>query len=59
MNVENVTATIVHYLTFGAWLTKHRPLFAHGKIIHNIREKAHFDAGRLWGDVGYRKLVPL
>lgn len=62
MNVENVTATIVHYLTFGALPAldaEHRPLFAHGKIIHNNCERRpHFDAGqfvRKWGDEGHRK----
>ncbi|MCL5024761.1 MAG: hydrogenase small subunit [Nitrospirae bacterium] len=61
MNVENVTATIVHYLTFGALPAldgEHRPLFAHGQIIHNNCERrAHFDAGqfvRQWGDYGHR-----
>ncbi|HWR58232.1 MAG TPA: hydrogenase small subunit [Thermodesulfovibrionales bacterium] len=61
MNVENVTATIVHYLTFGALPAldaEHRPLFAHGAIIHNNCERrAHFDAGHFvkkWGDEGHR-----
>jgi len=61
MNVENVTATIVHYLTFGALPAldgEHRPLFAHGALIHNNCERrAHFDAGqfvRKWGDEGHR-----
>lgn len=62
MNVENVTATIVHYLTFGVLpvLDKHnRPLFAHGKRVHdNCERRPHFDAGqfvRRWGDDGHRK----
>lgn len=62
MNVENVTATIVHYLTFGtlpALDNHHRPYFAHGKTIHdNCERRAHFDAGqfvREWGDEGHRK----
>ncbi len=61
MNVENVTATIVHYLTFGslpALDREHRPLFAYGKRIHdNCERRAHFDAGqfvRKWGDEGHR-----
>ncbi len=61
MNVENVTATIVHYLTFGALPLldrENRPLFAHGKRIHdNCERRAHFDAGqyvRRWGDEGHR-----
>lgn len=62
MNVENLTATIVHYLTFGTLplLDDHnRPYFAHGKTIHdNCERRAHFDAGqfvRQWGDEGHRK----
>jgi len=62
MNVENVTATIVHYLTFGALPaidSEHRPLFAHGKRIHdNCERRPHFDAGqfvRQWGDEGHRR----
>ena len=61
MNVENVTATIVHFLTFGALPAldkEHRPLFAYGKRIHdNCERRAHFDAGqfvRQWGDEGHR-----
>ena len=61
-NVENVTATIVHFLTFGALPEldrEHRPLFAYGKRIHdNCERRAHFDAGqfvRQWGDEGARK----
>jgi len=62
MNVENLTATIVHFLTFGslpALDSKHRPLFAHGKRIHdNCERRSHFDAGqfvREWGDHGHRQ----
>ncbi len=62
LNVENLTATIVHFLTFGSLpeLDKHgRPLFAYGKRIHdNCERRAHFDAGqfvRVWGDEGHRK----
>jgi hydrogenase small subunit len=60
-NVENLTATIVHYLTFGSLpLTDSlgRPLFAYGGRIHDHCERrAHFDAGRYvkkWGDEGHR-----
>ncbi|HVP77165.1 MAG TPA: hydrogenase small subunit [Thermodesulfobacteriota bacterium] len=61
MNVENLTATIIHYLTFGsppAVDSLRRPLFAYGKRIHdNCERRAHFDAGqfvRSWGDEGHR-----
>ena len=61
MNVENLTATIVHYLTFGFFPALdglYRPLFAYGKRIHdNCERRAHFDAGqfvRRWGDEGHR-----
>jgi hydrogenase small subunit len=62
MNVVNLTATVVHYLTFGelpAMDDLHRPLFAHGARIHdNCERRGHFDAGefvRKWGDEGHRK----
>jgi hydrogenase small subunit len=62
VNVENITATIVHYLTFGTLPpldAKGRPLFAYGKRIHdNCERRAHFDAGqfvRQWGDEGHRQ----
>jgi len=62
VNPENLTATIVHFLTFGAMPqldSKNRPLFAHGKRIHdNCERRAHFDAGqfvRKWGDEGHRQ----
>jgi hydrogenase small subunit len=62
MNVENTTATIVHYLTFGTLPSldsHHRPYFAHGKTVHeNCERRAHFDAGqfvRQWGDEGHRQ----
>lgn len=61
VNAENITATIVHYLTFGTLpvMDKHnRPLFAYGKRIHdNCERRPHFDAGqfvRKWGDEGHR-----
>ena len=62
MNVENLTGTIVHYLTFGSLpLTDSagRPLFAYGDRIHdNCERRAHYDAGRfvkVWGDEGHRQ----
>jgi hydrogenase small subunit len=60
-NVENLTALVVHYLTFKSWpaLDRYnRPLFAYGKTIHNNCERrAHFDASQYveaWGDEGHR-----
>jgi len=62
MNVENLTATIVHYLTFKelpATDGRHRPLFAYGGLIHNECERrAHFEFGEFvlaWGDEGAQK----
>jgi hydrogenase small subunit len=62
LNVVNLTATVVHYLTFGslpAMDALSRPLFAYGKRIHdNCERRAHFDAGQFvrdWGDEGHRK----
>ncbi|TAN43660.1 MAG: twin-arginine translocation signal domain-containing protein [Nitrospirae bacterium] len=62
VNCENLTATVVHYLTFGALPQcdkEGRPLFAYGKRIHdNCERRPHFDAGqfvRKWGDDGHRK----
>ena len=62
MNVENLTAVIVHFLTFRKLPvldTMGRPLFAYGKRIHdNCERRAHFDAGqfvRSWGDEGHRQ----
>lgn len=61
-NPENLTALIVHYLTFGRWpeLDRYRrPLFAYGKTIHdNCERRAHYDAGQYveqWGDAGHRQ----
>ncbi|MBM4332193.1 MAG: hydrogenase small subunit [Deltaproteobacteria bacterium] len=61
VNAENITATIVHFLTFGTLpaLDSHlRPLFGYGKRIHdNCERRMHFDAGqfvRKWGDEGHR-----
>jgi hydrogenase small subunit len=60
-NVDNLTALIVYYLTFGRFPPTDsygRPLFAYGKTIHdNCERRAHFDAGQYvqaWGDAGHR-----
>jgi hydrogenase small subunit len=57
-NVVNLTATVVHFLTFGALPAMddlHRPLFAYGALIHdNCERRGHFDKGefvRAWGDI--------
>ncbi len=62
VNVENLTACIVHYLTFGRLPQTDklgRPLFAYGKRIHdNCERRSHFDAGQYvqkWGDEGHRQ----
>ena len=61
INPINLTATVVHFLTFGAlpdvdYLK--RPLFAFGHLIHdNCERRGHFNAGefvREWGDEGHR-----
>jgi hydrogenase small subunit len=59
LNAENLTATLVHFLTFGrlpATDRLGRPLFAYGKRIHdNCERRAHFDAGQYveaFGDAG-------
>jgi hydrogenase small subunit len=61
MNVDNLTATVVHYLTFNnlpALDDLGRPLFAHGRRIHdNCERRGHFDAGQFvqeWGDEGHQ-----
>lgn len=61
MNVANLTATIVHFLTFGELPATDqfgRPLFAYGSRIHDDCERrAHYDAGQFveeWGDAGHR-----
>lgn len=60
-NADNITATLVHYLTFGGLPAvdgEGRPLFAYGQRIHDSCERrAHFDAGQFvttWGDDGHR-----
>lgn len=62
MNVVNLTATVVHFLTFGALpeMDKlHRPLFAYGALIHdNCERRGHFDHGQFvtaWGDAGHQQ----
>lgn len=62
LNAENLTATIVHFLSFGrlpATDALNRPLFAYGKRIHdNCERRAHFDAGQYaeaFGDPGHRQ----
>ena len=61
-NVVNLTALVVHFLTFGelpAMDDKNRPLFAYGARIHdNCERRGHFDAGefvKAWGDEGHKK----
>lgn len=61
-NVENITGTVVHFLTFGSFPATDsmgRPLFAYGAKIHdNCERRGHFDGGRFvrqWGDEGHRK----
>jgi len=61
VNVVNVTAAIVHFLTFGVLpnVDEHgRPLFAYGALIHdNCERRGHFDSGdfvKMWGDEGHR-----
>jgi len=62
VNVENITATIVHFLTFDSLPLLDnlgRPLFAYGKRIHdNCERRSYFDAGQfvhIWGDKGHRE----
>lgn len=61
LNVDNLTATVVHFLSFGGLPPTDalaRPLFAFGKRIHDHCERrGHFDAGQYveyWGDEGHR-----
>ncbi len=62
VNGENITAVIVHFLTFGelpATDEHKRPLFLYGALIHdNCPRRGHFDRGefvREWGDEGHKK----
>lgn len=59
VNVENLVATVVHYLTFNELPPMgpgDRPLFAYGGLIHNQCERrAHYEFGEYateWGDAG-------
>ena len=61
-NADNITATIVHYLTFKQLPPvddQGRPLFAYGDRIHdNCPRRGHFDAGQFalaFGDEGHRR----
>jgi hydrogenase small subunit len=61
LNTQNLTATIVHYLSFGTLPATdqfRRPLFAYGSLIHdNCERRGHFNAGQFveeWGDEGHR-----
>jgi hydrogenase small subunit len=60
-NAANITATVVHFLTFGALPATDqlgRPLFAYGTRIHdNCERRGHYDAGQFveeWGDDHHR-----
>lgn len=62
VNVENLTATIVSYLTFREFPvtdSRRRPLFAYGGLLHNQCERrAHYEFGEFalaWGDEGAQK----
>ena len=62
VNVANLTATIVHYLTFSEFPPtdgRRRPLFAYGGLVHNQCERrAHFEFGEFvtsWGDEASQK----
>jgi hydrogenase small subunit len=61
-NADNITATLVHYLTFNHLPPTDdlgRPLFAYGDLIHdNCPRRGHFNAGRFaarFGDEGHRQ----
>jgi hydrogenase small subunit len=62
VNVDNLTATIVHYMTFGELPPtdgRGRPLFAYGELLHNQCERrAYYEFGQFvhsWGDEGAQK----
>ena len=62
LNVENLVATIVHYLTFGELPPADpmgRPLFAYGPLVHNQCERRPFfefgEFALAWGDEGAQK----
>jgi hydrogenase small subunit len=61
VNGDNLAALLVYFLTYNRWPPVdglRRPLFAHGKAIHdNCERRAHFDNGQyveMWGDAGHR-----
>jgi hydrogenase small subunit len=61
-NVVNLTATIVHYLTYGSWPEldgQGRPHFAYHEELHDECERHdHYEARRFvlaWGDEGHRQ----
>jgi hydrogenase small subunit len=61
-NAENLTATLVHYVTFNelpARDLRGRPLFAYGGLVHNQCERrSHFEYGEFvqaWGDEAAQK----
>lgn len=62
VNVENLVATIVHFLTFRELPptgSMRRPLFAYGGLLHNQCERrGHYEFGEFalaWGDEGTQK----
>jgi hydrogenase small subunit len=62
MNVVNLTAVIVHYITFHEWPALDpmgRPLSVYGNLIHNQCERRpHFEFGEFalsWGDEGAQR----
>lgn len=62
VNAENLTASILHYLTFGELPPadgRGRPLFAFGDLVHNqCGRRSHFEFGEFvqaWGDEGAQK----
>lgn len=62
LNATNLTAAIVHFLTFDKLPATDqfgRPKFAYGKRIHdNCERRGHFDAGQYaeaFGDAGHRQ----
>jgi hydrogenase small subunit len=61
MNVTNLAAVIVHYLTYNALPEldrQARPVFAYGSLVHDkCPRRPHFDAGEFvqeWGDQHHR-----
>jgi len=62
LNVVNLSAVIVHYLTFKEWPARdpmNRPLSIYGGLIHNQCERRpHFEFGEFalaWGDEGAQR----